>query len=436
MCRRAGVLAGGAESGAGAPPRARRALRRGQCRPGGCRAAGPGAGLPAADADVRRADRARRRRHRLAAPGCRDLPAAAVLPRLWPHPEQRPIRAGLAVSAGGGAGEWADELDGDPGRHPAGPGRGCHRGHRRPAARGDRAAARGRALVARGSADAGGARRRLRRAPAGLSAGRSADPADRADPRRPGPVHRRGSTPARRATGRPRRHGAVMTLADPASWPAPSTRSASDTARYGRAQVLSWDRMHPRLTHRGAWAAHPGRLPIVAGTLIRLQVDHLPGARAAKPIWLWTSALDADVAAVTRCWQAYLRRFDLEHTIRFAKQVLGWTRPRLRCPAAADRWTWLILAAHTELRLARPLAADLRRPWERPLPAERLTPARVRRGFRYLRAKTPSPASAPKPAHPGPGRPSGVNNRQRAPRYDVGKTTIRTPTISTEQVKG
>src|SRR4051794_18249677 len=241
----------------------------------------------------------------------------------------------------------------------------------------------------------------------------------------------------RRATGRPRRHGAVMTLADPASWPAPSTRSASDTARYGRAQVLSWDRMHPRLTHRGAWATHPGRLPIVAGTLIRLQVDHLPGARAAKPIWLWTSATGADADAVTGCWQAYLRRFDLEHTIRFAKQILGWTRPKIRCPAAADCWTWLILAAHTQLRLARPLAHDLRRPWERPLPAERLTPARVRRGFRYLRAKTSCPASAPKPAHPGPGRPPGVSNRHRAPRYDVGKITTRdTADTRKQQVKG
>src|SRR3954447_16611704 len=193
----------------------------------------------------------------------------------------------------------------------------------------------------------------------------------------------------RRPTGRPRRHGAVMTLADPGSWPAPSTRSTSETARYGRALALSWDRLHPRLTHRGAWATHPGRLPIVEGTLIRLQVEQLPGARAAKPVWLWTSAPDADADAVTRCWRAYLRRFDLEHTIRFAKQTLGWTRPKLRSPAAADRWTWLILAAHTQLRLARPLAADLRRPWERPLPAERLTPARVRRGFRHLRAKTP-----------------------------------------------
>jgi hypothetical protein len=38
--------------------------------------------------------------------------------------------------------------------------------------------------------------------------------------------------------------------------------------------------------------------------------------------------------------------------------------------------------------LARPLAADLRHTWERPTPPGRLTPARVRRGFRNIRAKT------------------------------------------------
>src|SRR6516165_3419411 len=70
------------------------------------------------------------------------------------------------------------------------------------------------------------------------------------------------------------------------------------------------------------------------------------------------------------------------------KQVLGWTAPKIRDPAAADRWTWLILAVHAQLRLARPLAADLRHPWERPAPPGRLTPARVRRGFRRLRAET------------------------------------------------
>jgi hypothetical protein len=222
--------------------------------------------------------------------------------------------------------------------------------------------------------------------------------------------------------GRPRRHGAVLVLAEPRSWPTPSTRSVTATARYGPAEATSWNRMHPRLTHRGPWADHSGRLPIVEGTLIRLQVEHLPGQRQAKPIWLWSSTPAAETAEVIRCWQAYLRRFDLEHTIRLFKQTLGWTTPKIRSPQAADRWTWLVIAAHTQLRLARPLVQDLRRPWERPLAPEQMTPARVRRGFRHLRARTAQPASAPKPSHPGPGRPRGTRNRQRATRYDVGKT--------------
>ncbi|WP_410647203.1 hypothetical protein [Amycolatopsis sp. cmx-4-54] len=84
-----------------------------------------------------------------------------------------------------------------------------------------------------------------------------------------------------------------------------------------------------------------------------------------KPVWLWWSRIDATTEDVDRCWQAFLRRFDIEHTFRLFKQTLGWTAPKLRDPDAADRWTWIVLAAHTQLRLTRHLATDLRRPWER-----------------------------------------------------------------------
>jgi hypothetical protein len=105
--------------------------------------------------------------------------------------------------------------------------------------------------------------------------------------------------------------------------------------------------------------------------------------------------------------------------------VLGWARPRLRAPAAADRWTWLILACYAQLRLARHLAADIRLPWQRPCPPGRLTPARVRRGFRNIRQALPDLAGAPKPGKPGPGRPPGSKNRHPATRHDVGKTVKR-----------
>jgi hypothetical protein len=143
--------------------------------------------------------------------------------------------------------------------------------------------------------------------------------------------------------------------------------------------------------------------------------------RDPKPVWLWFSRTGTTSGEVDRLWQAFLRRFDLEHTFRLFGQVLGWTAPKIRDPAAADRWTWLIITCHAQLRLARPLAADLRHPWERPAPPGRLTPARVRRGFRNIRAKGPCPAGAPKPGRPGPGRPPGSKNRRPAPRHDVGK---------------
>src|SRR2546430_6897815 len=229
--------------------------------------------------------------------------------------------------------------------------------------------------------------------------------------------------------GRPRKHGRELTLSEPEAWPDRKVSTSTVTTRYGTARTAAWDRVHPRLTHRAAWLDHDGPLPVIEGTLIRLQVDYLPGDRDPKPVWLWWSRTGAAPADVDRCWQSFLRRFDLEHTFRFFKQVLGWTAPKIRDPAAADRWTWLIIAAYAQLRLARPLAADLRRPWERPAPPGRLTPARVRRGFRNIRAKAGCPAGAPKPGKPGPGRPPGSKNRRPAPRPDVGKTTKRELTL-------
>jgi hypothetical protein len=227
------------------------------------------------------------------------------------------------------------------------------------------------------------------------------------------------------ANGRPSRHGAALRLADPASWPPPAAATVTGTTRYGTATAMAWGRLHQRLTSRAGWESHHGELPVIEGTLIRLQVDHLPGDRSPDPLWLWASRAGASAAEVDRTWQAFLRRFDIEHMFRFFKQVLGWTRPKLRDPAAADRWTWLIIACYAQLRLARPLAADIRLPWQQPCEPGRLTPARVRRGFRNIRQTLPDLASAPKPGKPGPGRPPGSKNRRPATRHDVGKTVKR-----------
>ena len=125
-----------------------------------------------------------------------------------------------------------------------------------------------------------------------------------APPRRPG------------TNGRPRKHGRELALSGPAAFPDPQITTSTETSRYGAAVTAAWDRVHPRLTHRAAWLDHDGPLPVIEGTLIRLRVEHLPGDRDPKPVWLWWSRTGALPADVDRCWQTFLRRFDLEHTFR------------------------------------------------------------------------------------------------------------------------
>jgi len=222
--------------------------------------------------------------------------------------------------------------------------------------------------------------------------------------------------------GRARLHGTAVRCADPATWTGPAAAWPASAARYGTVQVSAWHRMHPKLARRdGGWQDHPGKIPVIEGTMIQLRAARLPGGREQKPLWLWASDPAAGPGEVTVLWQAYARRFDLEHTFRFFKQVLGWTAPKIRNPEAADRWTWLIIAAYAQLRPAAALAADLRLPWQRPQPPGAMTPARVRRGFRAVRDTLGTPAAPPKPARPGPGRPKGSANRHKAPRHPVGK---------------
>lgn len=226
--------------------------------------------------------------------------------------------------------------------------------------------------------------------------------------------------------GRPPRHGHRMSLRDPATHGQPAVTTSNKTDRYGRADTVAFARMHPKIDSRAGWKnykTYTGQLPNIEGTIIGLTVQRLPGDRHPKPVWLWCSKPVPDNGPeVDHWWAMFIRRFDLEHTFRFLKQTLGWTQPRLRDPAAADRWTWLIIAAHTQLRLARPVAADHRLPWQKPLAPAMLTPARVRAGYRRICHTAHNPASPPKPSRAGPGRPKGRKNRRKARTQPVGKT--------------
>jgi hypothetical protein len=220
--------------------------------------------------------------------------------------------------------------------------------------------------------------------------------------------------------GRPRRHGPKFACDDERTWWPPIAEHRESHAQYGDVRVRAWAGVHAKSQNHLRKGSRR-TLPTVRGTLVLVEVERLPRqTRIPKRLWLWWRGPGAPDLAVL--WRAYVHRFDLEHTYRFCKQVLNWTTPRVRHPEQADRWTWLVLLAYTQLRLARRAIDDVHLPWERPQrPTRRaLTPGRVRQAFPQLLAALGTPANAPKPCGRSPGRPRGARSGP-APRYPAVK---------------
>lgn len=201
--------------------------------------------------------------------------------------------------------------------------------------------------------------------------------------------------PAYRGTGHPRWYGEKVRLWQSETLPTPDAVATTTDARHGTIRVEVWRGMRQR----------PQRvLPL---TLVRVQVDHLPRrTRTPAPLWLaWIGAGEPDDRLVL--WRWYGLRFTIEGGFRFLKQTLGWTAIRVRDPAAAERWTWLLAVALWQVWLARAVVTDQRLPWERALPPERLTPGRVLRAMGPILASIGSPARPVRPRGKSPGRQIG-----------------------------
>jgi hypothetical protein len=210
------------------------------------------------------------------------------------------------------------------------------------------------------------------------------------------------------------------------------------TPSFGTVRAEAWHGVHPQVHGDRGWFAGRDKLPVLRGTLVHVTVDRLPDGRDPhRAMWLWHAG--PGPLSLDELWRSYLARFDIEHAIRTLKGTLGLTAAKVRTPEQADRWVRIVIAAHAQLLPARPLAAGLRRPWEKhPDPARPLSPGRVRRGFRNIRPDLGTPARVPKPTRPGPGRPKGSSNGP-APRHllpgEAGMPRTTNTTLTRQKVK-
>ena len=257
--------------------------------------------------------------------------------------------------------------------------------------------------------------------------------------------------------GRPARRGPAVHCLEPADFtagaghgprgrkkplppnPEPGeTLTLPDTPLYGTVRAGAWHGVHPLIHGDRGWFAGRTHLPVLRGTLIHVTVEQLPDGRDPhRAMWLWHAC--PGPLSLDELWRAYLARFDIEHAFKLLKGTLGLTAAKVRAPEQADRWARLLMTASAQLLLARPLAAGLRRPWEKhPDPARPLPPGRVRRGFRNIHRDLGTPARVAKPTRPGPGRPKG-SGKGPAPRYllpgEAGMPRTANTTLTRRKVK-
>lgn len=210
-----------------------------------------------------------------------------------------------------------------------------------------------------------------------------------------------------RPRGRPRTHGTRFAMKEPTTHGHPDAVHDYTTPDGAHVHTQAWHHLHPK--HR---ASHQPWHGLVEGTLIHQRTTH-PG-KTPRTRWLWwtgpQTCFDLNVLA-----RAYPHRYTIEHLFRFLKQDMFWTGHTPHTATQADRWTHIVAIAYTQLCLARPLAADHRYTWHRPLPTDRLTPRRVRRDFRRLTHHLPTITNPPKNTRPGPGRPPGTKNTNPRP---------------------
>ena len=184
-----------------------------------------------------------------------------------------------------------------------------------------------------------------------------------------------------------------------------------DTPLYGTVRAEAWHDVHPQVHGDRGWFAGRDKLPVLRGTLVHVTAERLPDGR--DPHRHLALARRPGPLSTDELWRCYLARFDIEHAISSLKGTLGLTAAKVRTPEQADRWARVVIAAHAQLLLARPLAGDLRRPWEKPPDASRpLAPGRVRRGFRNIRLDW-----APRPCRETfPPRPRQAQRKQQRTR--------------------
>jgi hypothetical protein len=214
-----------------------------------------------------------------------------------------------------------------------------------------------------------------------------------------------------RRPGHPRWYGDKFDLKDAATWHPPDEEFQWEEVHDGktvRVRVRIWENMLMRGSREYAMHRYPF-------TLIRVERLNDRGEPLHRgSLWLILFGPHRDEIPPQQAAQSYFQRFDEEHFFRFSKQHLLLTAFQSPDVTAEEHWWQIVAWAYLFLWLARPLAQQHWRPWEKYLArTPYLSPSHVQRDYARIIAEIGTPARLPKPRGMAPGRPKGYHPPRR-----------------------
>lgn len=233
-----------------------------------------------------------------------------------------------------------------------------------------------------------------------------------------------------RSKGHPTWYGERFELKAPETWGVPDGAvQTTYTSKQGRTYTVAieaWD----NLLMRGKRDLPRHDKPF---TLVRVRFLDAAGQPVFKrTLWLIVLGQRRSELSLLEIWQAYQRRYDIEHFFRFGKQRLLLDKYQTPDAEREENWAQIVKLAYVQLWLMRSLVDSLLRPWEKYLPQVKgglASPSRTRRDAERIIRQIGTPAQAPKPRGKSPGRQPGTKmpRRERLPVVKKAKKSQKTP---------
>lgn len=230
--------------------------------------------------------------------------------------------------------------------------------------------------------------------------------------------------------GHPTWYGQPFDLKEPNTWGKPDQVMEITYTSHGghthKIQLECWHDMLMRGTSQYPMHQHPFML-------IRARVFNESGEQVfQRPLWLSVFGQRRKEISLQESWEAYKRRYDIEHFFRFGKRrllMIAYQTPEVQ---HEENWWQIVQLAYMQLWLSRNLAEAMPTPWERYLPqfqthseTQEASPSMTQRSFSRIIQEIGTPAKIPKPRGKSPGRTRGARQKPRKRQKVIKKSPVK-----------